>query len=190
MMFNEKRDSDSLVDAIDDGKIVQVTESYARREGLLILRRPQVRDVQQTTAAQEIKTQRKELSPFETFRRPLRKNQNNVLASLLNDFRWIISTKRKERNMTRRQLAQALGVSEFDVKSLENGVLPADDYILISKVEKYFSVNLRKDAVPVPSLKPLSSAPKSFLPATPAKKEETSSEDKMLGDSIQLIDED
>ena len=37
-----------LVDALEDGKIVKVSESYARREGLMVLRRPQGFDVKST----------------------------------------------------------------------------------------------------------------------------------------------
>ena len=48
--------------------------------------------------------------------------------------------------MTRKQLAQALSVSEHEIKLLEHGLLPSDDFVLISKVEKYFGLNLRRDS--------------------------------------------
>ncbi len=206
MIYTEK-ESDALVDAIEEGKIVQVSESYARREGLLILRKPQVRDVQQTKAVQEIKSQRKELSPFETFRRPLRSKQNNVVGTLVGNFHWVLAMQRKERHLTRKQVAQALGVSEFEIKSLENGVLPADDYILINKVEKYYGINLRKDPSQSPSLSMVQQAAFSHQPprrassesshssssrqssTSQASKEESTASEDLTGDAIQLIDE-
>lgn len=135
------------VDALDDGKIVRVSEAYAKREGLLILRRFSVAEQQNKMAAmaRDQKLQQVKESPFESLRRPLRTN-NNALASLVHNFHWQIHEARRQRNMTRKQLAQALSVSEHEVKLLEHGLLPSDDFILISKVEKYFGLHLRRDS--------------------------------------------
>lgn len=129
-----------IVDAIEDGRIVRVTEEYAKREGLFIL---QKNPEQSFLPSQSQKAKRPEPAPFEPYRRSLRKN--NVASSLKDNFHWIISARRKEKRLTRKQLAEALSENEYYLKVLENGIVPSDDFILISKVEKFLGINLRKD---------------------------------------------
>ena len=56
--------------------------------------------------------------------------KNNVLKELIDNFHWQISRVRRMKNMSRRQLAQAAGVSEDDLKMIENGILPREDFIV------------------------------------------------------------
>ena len=49
--------------------------------------------------------------------------------------------------MTRKQLAAALHVKGQDIKLIENGLLPASDFVLVSALERYFNVMLRKEGV-------------------------------------------
>ena len=62
-----------------------------------------------------------------------------------NNFHWVLLSKRKQKGWTRKQLAQTLYVSEEDLKLIENGVLPKDDFVLISKLEGFYKISLRKD---------------------------------------------
>lgn len=136
-----------MVDALEDGRIVRVSESYARREGLVILQRPTEEDRSQAIAsvARSQKIQSVKEAPFEALRKPLPKEKNNLVSSLLDNFHWILIQKRKDRRLSRRQVAESIGASESEVKMLENGVLPSQDYILVNKIEKFYGVNLRKD---------------------------------------------
>src|SRR3989338_1347528 len=139
-----------MVDAIEDGRIVEVSEEYARREGLLILKR------QETPSADPVKLQQHmKISPrlrgdrkvyvyIDKYRRPL-KIKNNVAASLIDNFHWYVSSKRREVNWSRKQFAEKIGASEADVKMIENGILPSDDFVLINKIEQVFGISLRKD---------------------------------------------
>lgn len=139
-----------LVDAIEEGRIVRVPETFAIREGLLVLRRLEEQGVSEEKAASERVSQKLEhvkLAPFESLRKPLRRQQNNVLASLVDNFHWVLLQKRKERNATRKHIAQELHISEDELKMAENGVLPSDDFILISKLERHYGINLRKEKV-------------------------------------------
>ena len=140
----EEYGKENLVEAIEDGKIVKVTEDYARKEGLLVIKRPELKPKFEKSNKMD---PRSGMLRFELYRRPLRKVQNNVLASLLENFHWVITQKRKQRGLTRKQFAQVLGETEETIKFLENGILPADDYILINKVQSYLGVNLRKDGI-------------------------------------------
>lgn len=134
-----------MVDALEEGAIVRVPESYARREGLPILRRfsPQ----QQALAAQAAAKPGgpKETGGIDTFRRMLRSEAQGVKASLVDNFHWELQRCRRERKMTRKQLAEAVHVKEQNIKLIENGVLPTNDFVLVSALERYFNIVLRKE---------------------------------------------
>ncbi|PIN93333.1 hypothetical protein COU54_03470 [Candidatus Pacearchaeota archaeon CG10_big_fil_rev_8_21_14_0_10_31_24] len=155
--------NENMVDAIDEGAVVRVSESYAKREGLPILRSFSDSGY---IESKESKTSRKieevKLAPFETLRKPLRSNQ--VTNSLVGNFQWIVSKKRRDLGMTRRQLAQNVGVSEQEVKLIENGVLSSDDFIVVSKIEKSLGLNLRKEGIsnapPIATLRSVASKSK------------------------------
>ena len=70
--------------------------------------------------------------------------KNNVLQDLVPNFHWEIAKQRKARNLTRNKLGEMIKASEHEIKMLELGELPADDFILISRVEQFFGINLRK----------------------------------------------
>lgn len=143
-----------MVDAIEDGRIVRVAEEYAKREGLMIIRRPESSAVdsprvqQQMKLAPRLRGERKAYFDIDKYRRPWH-DKNEILGSLSDNFHWVLGSRRKQLNLTRKQLAQSVGSSEEDIKALENGVLPHNDYVLISKLETYLKINLRKaSAIP------------------------------------------
>ncbi len=206
-MFIQERAEEkheTMVDALDEGAIVRVPESYARREGLPILRKWMPPPMQKTVS----RLGPKETGGMDTFRRPLKKDAGGIREALLDNFHWVLSHRRKGMNLSRKQLAQAVGASEYDIKLLENGVLPAHDFVLISALERYCGISLRKDgpasAPPAATLRPA----RSFLaggnvprfgaaeraeerPSAHREMSETnvlSSED-LLGTSVELEDE-
>lgn len=145
--------AEKMVDAIRDGQIVTVTEVQARAEDLFILREkhapaatPPLTGQPALRAATKanMPTIAPKLLPRHHSYLPDYK-KNDVAKELVNNFHWEIGKARKERNMTRLQLANALSVSENVVKMLENGELPTDDFVLINKVQSYLRINLRKD---------------------------------------------
>jgi ribosome-binding protein aMBF1 (putative translation factor) len=146
--------AEKMVDAIRDGQIVTVTEAQARAEDLFVLREkhapaaatPPLTGQPALRAATKanMPTIAPKLLPRHHSYLPDYK-KNDVAKELVNNFHWEIGKARKERNMTRLQLANALSVSENVVKMLENGELPTDDFVLINKVQSYLRINLRKD---------------------------------------------
>ncbi len=136
-----------VVEALEEGKIVRVQESYARREGLLIIRQALSSPVSAPSLVhvygQKVASVTRGVRPFDEFRKPLRKN--NVLADLLDNFHWLLLKKRKEQGLTRKEVAKSLQVPEYDLKLIENGVLPGDNFILVNKLQEYYKINLRKD---------------------------------------------
>ncbi len=138
------------VEAIEDGRIVKVTEYYARREGLFILRKVSGEEISKPKIQPyELKTRRErkeeEKLRFEDFRKPLNWRKNQVISELKDNFQWSVVSERKRRNMTRKQLADKVGVSENEIKLIENGLLPANDFVLVNKIQSTLGINLRKD---------------------------------------------
>ena len=155
----------NFVEAIEEGRIVKVTEDYARREGLLIVRKQS--DSTEGNVSSNLSGFRQELVvgglgsgisgvpdrgrmsrrdfKMETLRKPLHYYKNEVVADLVDNFHWQISSVRKAKNMTRRQLAQKVGENEETIKMVENGILPQDNYILINKIQSTLGINLRKE---------------------------------------------
>lgn len=148
-----KQQDAGYVEAIKDGEIIRVPERVAILEDLFILRK--IGNTQQPNAvsaplqASSIKS-----------REPVLKNssimsdwkhgkfgakKNNAVSDLIPNFNWEISKNRKAKNMTRLKLAQMINATEDQVKMMELGELPADDFVLISRIEQVFGINLRKN---------------------------------------------
>lgn len=139
-IWNPESDN-NLVDAIEEGKIVKVTEEYARLECLPILRK-------QTPKIHISKKKQKEDEPrlsFDDFRKPLNWRKSQVLSELMENFHWQISKRRRQLGLARRQLAQRINESEYHIKMIENGTLPKDDFVIINKLQIFLGINLRKD---------------------------------------------
>lgn len=133
-----------MVDAIDDGKIVRVSEEYARREGLPVIRR--FSEEKKSAGRESTAKSAKGLLRFEEFRKPLK--DKGLVSELANNFHWILQKKRKDRGMTRKQVAASLNITENELKMAECGVLPREDFVITSKLEEYYKINLRKQGQP------------------------------------------
>lgn len=148
-----KQQDAGYVEAIKDGEIIRVPERVAILEDLFILRK--VNNSQQSSIVS---------APLQTNsikgREPVLKNssimsdwkhgkfgakKNNAVNDLIPNFNWEISKNRKIKNMTRLKLAQMINATEDQVKMMELGELPADDFVLISRIEQVFGINLRKN---------------------------------------------
>ena len=154
------------VEAIEDNKIVRLSEEYARLQGLLIIRKKidSTPVVQPIPLVQLRRVERRARPQIEEFRKPLNYKKNNVLQELKKNFQWDISRKRREKNMSRRKLAEIMGESEDTVINLENGFLPRDNFILLNKVEKTLGISVRKTSQTSVPLAHISKSKESFEP--------------------------
>ena len=143
--------SKGFVEAIRDGEIVRVPHSVAIEEDLFILRNLNVEPLQNIQQSVPVQNQDRRVadskqgsvfSDWKTGKFGMKKN--NVLQDLIPNFHWEIAKQRKARNLTRNKLGEMIRASEHEIKMLELGELPADDFILISRVEQFFGINLRK----------------------------------------------
>lgn len=152
--FNTAGDKkeEEMVDAVENGRVVKVKESYAKEEGLMILRRALSDEEKAKQNPGKFGSSRKRIDEEykrnvygDDLRKPLRWLQNKVIADLVPNFQWVINQTRRVKNISRKQLADAIGEPESSIKMIENGVLPKDDFVLINKIQNYFKINLRKD---------------------------------------------
>jgi|WetSurMetagenome_2_1015567.scaffolds.fasta_scaffold597985_2 ribosome-binding protein aMBF1 (putative translation factor) len=137
---------EKIVDALEEGKIVHVPESYAKREGLAILRRPAYEEAKKEATMESMKHS----SDFkytlkETVTRAPSWREKQVISELVPNFHWQIRMERKKRNLTKAQLARFIGEPEENIKLIEFGKLPTEDFVFINKIQKFFNINLRKD---------------------------------------------
>ena len=154
----------NLVEAIEEGQIVKVPEEYARKEGLLILRKSEqgsfmdnqdlrgiemsaqsAKESMEKKAEIELRRQKKGVLKFDELRKPLKWRENQIIQELIENFHWHISKARKARGMNRKQLAQAINISENNLKLIENGIIPEKDFVMINKIQDFLQINLRKD---------------------------------------------
>ena len=142
---------DGFVEAIEEGKIVKVSASYAKKEGLPILRKSKLAELQEgvkKSAPSYFKTKeygRTDLGMVaDNFRKPEWK-EKQVLSELIENFHWAIRFTRKRKGLTRKQLAKLINEREEDLRLIENGFLPAGDFVLVNKIQNALGINLRKD---------------------------------------------
>jgi len=67
-----------------------------------------------------------------------------VKGNLVNHFHWRIMMTRRRKHISRDRFAKILGESETRIRLIEEGFLPHDYDYLISKIEHYLGINLRK----------------------------------------------
>lgn len=149
--------TEEMVDAIKEGQIITIAASQARSEDLFVLRRHgahvHVEQAQQAPAV-SFSARRKERESDSTLYRTVQRwhsyepeyKKNNVVKDLIENFHWEIARGRKVKNLSRAQLARAINVPEHTVKMIENGELPSDDYVLVSKIEHLLGIRLRRSA--------------------------------------------
>ncbi|MEK6914944.1 MAG: hypothetical protein AABW89_00175 [Nanoarchaeota archaeon] len=140
------------VEAIKDGEIIRVPERVALLEDLFILRKiskgsqvSQNIPVAPSNSSKNLReSARNSTIMFDWKHGKFGGKKNNVTQDLVSNFNWEISRNRKIKNMSRAKLAQMINSTEEDVKMIELGELPKDDFVLISRIENVFGINLRK----------------------------------------------
>ncbi len=172
-----------MVDAIEEGKIVKVPLSYAKKEDLPILRKPLIKTFQEPKKNKQF--EHEERLSIDDLRKPLRPEKSQVVASLVENFQWEIAKKRRAIGLSRKQLAVAISETESTIKLIENGIFPKDDFIIINKIQEYLKINLRKDQQDFSQ-----PARKLLKEDTAIKSLHDSKEESLSGTDIQIIDDD
>ncbi len=179
----------NLVDAIEEGKIVRVSEDYARREGLPILRKHVEQENIEILGEEEKKPFEDEVKTYgvEEYRKPLGWKEEQVISELIDNFQWHIAKTRRQINLTRKQLAEKIGIPEQQMKMIENGLIPGKDFVLVNKIQDILGINLRKDG------QDFGESPRRLVDEEKAKKAEKHNLDgedfEIIGSEIEVVEE-
>jgi len=146
---------ESIVEVIKEGEIIRMLESQAVEEDLFILRR--IHQPEKEMAENISFIEKKEItnklirqfSPLNNWKsRRTEGKRNFVLGELKDNFHWDIVRARREKNFTRKRLGEEIEVPENVMRLIESGQLPTDDFVLISKIENFLGIRLRKEPGP------------------------------------------
>ncbi len=149
-----------LLDGISGTEIVKICERCSIIEGIPLIKKPttsQLRDAEKTSTMEQrlrriagldgkeekhesIFEQMKKLDAHPEFEKPDKKSQFN----LIDNFHWHIQRARRNRGLSHKQVAWALGESEAALKMIEHGDLPEDSEKLIKKLEQFFQIKIRE----------------------------------------------
>ena len=164
-----------LLDAVKGTELIKICEECALMEDIPIIRKPTssqlikekeikqlsvedrlrrmsgVKDpkkeqakITQTIATQILDKARREGVAFDAKVSYTRKM--NKPLNLVDNFNWHITMARKQKKLTRKQLAEAIGEKEAVLMLIENNEFPDDALRIITKIEQYLGVKLRKDS--------------------------------------------
>lgn len=149
-----------LFDVIYENEVVKMCERCAILEEIPIIKRPTTSQLKETeknySVYQRLKRmaglEKKEDKHEESILDRIRKLDENPelempeeeSTNLVHNFHWYIMRARRNKGLSQRQLAWALGESEAAIKMLERGELPGEPKILIKKLEQFLQVKLRE----------------------------------------------
>lgn len=144
-----------LYDAISEKGIVKICGDCNAIERFPIIKKPtdnQIIDSQRQRSVRDMLTGMnkgkllagREMSLRELVDRNLKERKEKLPSDLIDNFNWTIQRIRRNRKITREQFSKGIGEPESTVRMIESGILPSNDYKIISKIESYLGVSLRK----------------------------------------------
>lgn len=148
-----------LFDAISSAGIVKICRRCSIVEDLPIIRVKTEQDIEEQRKAEKAKQEAQKLSYVKHMMKggddlALRKlvdsnfkklNEDMALKStLIDNFHWTLMRARRAKHLTQTQLAHAIREPEIILSTLERGVVPERSREIITKLENYLFVKLRK----------------------------------------------
>ncbi|VVB82149.1 Helix-turn-helix [uncultured archaeon] len=143
-----------LYNAISNKGIVKLCENCARVENLPIIKKPtekQLSDSQrQKTVHERLASMNRtrpigrEMTLRELVDKDLKAKKIQSNPDLAENFHWTIQRIRRARKITREEFAKGINESDSTIRMIEQGVVPGGNYQVISKIENFLKVNLRK----------------------------------------------
>ncbi|MBW6442226.1 hypothetical protein K0A97_00380 [Patescibacteria group bacterium] len=148
--------------------VVKVCENCAKKEDMPILRRPttfQLKKSETKRVYDNLLSARNKEGSFKVQQRsPIGKNKEEITLreivdrnykqtssqkkepqlDLVDNFHWVIMRARRLKKITQENLAREISESEAAIKMVEQGILPEDEYRLISKLESFLGIKLLK----------------------------------------------
>ncbi|MBI2630544.1 helix-turn-helix transcriptional regulator [Candidatus Pacearchaeota archaeon] len=161
-----------LLDAISDSEMVKICEECAILEEIPVIRKPSSSQLEKSDRKYNVNQRLRRMAGLtkEELRREydevtlnsLRKTKDyktileerfktakerNKPLNLVENYNWVILMARKNKKLSRNQLAEAVGEPEIVIKMIENNELPDDASRIIKKIEQYLGVHINRDEV-------------------------------------------
>lgn len=143
-----------LRNVISNKGIIKLCDNCARAENFPVIKKPtekQLTDSQRQksvherlTAMNRTRSIGKEMTLRELVDRDLKAKKIQNYPDLQENFHWTIQRIRRARKITREEFAKGIGESEANVRMIEQGVLPGNNYQILSKIENFLKVSLRR----------------------------------------------
>lgn len=149
-----------LFEALLQGQkgIVKICELCSRKEDMPIIKKPTTEQLKEAEkrpryfGGHQPKDQVYRKSGTETtLRSIIDKNYKSSVSmekkprpDLVDNFHWLIMIGRRKKKLSQEQLAKEIGEPETVIKMAEQGFLPEDDYKIITKLESFLGVKLKK----------------------------------------------
>lgn len=139
-----------LYDAIYEGEMSRLCERCSIIENVPIIKKPTSDQLKQAEKSrpQVSKIQDEKFIPkqklMELNKNPKLENPVNESLDLIEHFDWEIMKARRRKGLSQKQLAEALVESETAIQMLEKGQLVGNAETIITKLDQFFLIRLRK----------------------------------------------
>lgn len=148
-----------LLDAIYENDVVKICERCAVVESIPIIRKPTTSQLKEAEKSFTVNQRLKKLAGLEkpeerheTILDQIRKldeapeleTAEKNPFNLIDNFHWHVQRARRNRGLSQKQLAWALGESETAIKMLEKAELPEEPEKLIRKLEQFFQIRVKE----------------------------------------------
>jgi len=146
--------------AISSRGIVKICEDCNKIEQLPIMNKPtdeqvlQSRNPRSKSIQERLNAMRgdvnknkfsgKEVTLRQLIDKKFQAQKPQIPLDLIANFHWEIQRAKRIKKLTREEFAKGIGESEANVRMIEQGILPNNDYKIINKIESFLGINLRK----------------------------------------------
>ncbi|MBS3072730.1 hypothetical protein J4477_02765 [Candidatus Pacearchaeota archaeon] len=143
----------NLVEAVGEKEIIFVCQSCAVNRGMPIIRRPsvdQIKDIYKTPRLKLKEEPVKKAKDPETLKLEeelkgiVKKNVSKDYGNLIDNFHWHVQQGRRHKKLSPKQLSEAIAEPEVLIEMIEKGQLPENYDKVITKLEQFFRIKLRK----------------------------------------------
>lgn len=141
-------------DVISAKGIVKMCVHCASAEGLPIVRRPTIKQIELGQKNKSVKDRltgmsaprliKREVTLRDLIDRDFKAKKVENHPDVEENFHWTIQRIRRARKISRDQFAKAIGEPESVVRMIEQGFLPESNIRVLPKIESYLGVSLRK----------------------------------------------
>ncbi len=182
-----------IVEVIKEGEIVRMPLEQAREEDLFVLRNViESGEFIDYSEVQKIERKAPAVRPVSHLERwrsgSSDYKKNDVVKDLIPNFNWHISKARRSKGFSRPKLASMIDATEEDMKMIEMGNLPKDDFVLINRIEEKLGIVLRKNTQEKVNLAELQKANEEKFKKEPEVNSSSGKESGLFGDDIEIIE--